>query len=401
MKAYKIKIYPNRAQQRALDANFGCCRFIYNKMIEINQKKYHRTGKGLSGYDMQGYLPKLKKQYPWLKEANAQSLQMVCHNLADAYNKFFQKKRGYPNFKKKNSNRSFSAITACQLMEAQIKLPKIGLVKFRGGKRLKGKAKTFTISKDATGYYVSILFDNGKQEIAPQEVKNVLGVDLGIKDFVALSNNKKIKNLKIIKTHERALRKWQKALARRTKGSKKREQAKLMVGRINKKIANQRLDYAHKISRQIVNGCDNQTAIAIESLNVAGMMKNHKLAKSIADCGWYQFATFLKYKAADVGKRVIEIDRFYPSSKTCSSCGIVNGDLKLNDREWTCSSCESKHDRDLNAAINIAMEGARIYKVDRKFAGGENISLEEILKNISLSSLDEADNLFIGQSEIY
>jgi putative transposase len=383
MKAFKVKIYPNKAQQKALDANFGCCRFIYNKMIEINQKKYHRTGKGLSGYDMQSFLPKLKKQYPWLKEANSQSLQIVCHNLADAYSKFFQKKGGYPKFKKKGAKQSFSAITNCQLFENQIKLPKIKLIKFRGGKRPEGKTKGFTISKDATGYYVSILFDNGKKNIIEQEVNNVLGIDLGIKDFATLSNGKKVKNINFTKCHARRLRKWQKALARRIKGSKKREQAKRMVSKIHKKIANQRLDFAHKISRQIVNSCDNQTAIAVESLAVSNMMKNHKLAKSIADCGWSQFGTFLKYKASDVGKQVIEIGRFYPSSKTCSSCGVVKENLTLAIREWQCNHCQTKHDRDLNAAINIAMEGARIYKAGRKLAGGEDISLDLILQSIN------------------
>jgi len=382
MKAYKVKIYPNKTQQKALDANFGCCRFVYNKMIEINQKKYHRTGKGLSSYEMSAYLPKIKKQYTFLKEANSQSLQVVCHNLADAYSKFFQKRRGFPNFKKKNHKQSFSTTNNCRLLENRLSLPKIGLVKFRGGERPEGKTKAFTISKDATGYYASILFDDGKKNILEQEVNNVLGIDLGIKDFAILSNGKKVKNMRFTKTHERKLRKWQKALSRRVKGGKKREQAKIMVGRIHKNIANQRLDFAHKVSRQIVNSCDNQTAIAVESLAVSNMMKNHSLAKSIADCAWNQFGTFLKYKAADVGKQVIEIGRFYPSSKTCSSCGVVNGDLKLSDRNWKCSSCESEHDRDLNAAINIAMEGARIYKAGRKLAGGEDVSLGMILQNI-------------------
>lgn len=382
MKAFLIKIYPNKKQQKALDANFDACRFVYNKMIEISQKKYHRTGKSLSGYDMQSYLPKLKKQFSFLKQSNAQSLQIVCHNLAEAYGKFFRKRAGYPNFKKKKIRQSFSCITDCQLLEKQIKLPKIGLVKFKGGAKPEGKTKTFTISKDATGYYVSILFDNGKQQIVPQGIESVLGLDLGIKDFAVLSNGSRIKNKKLLTGSERVLKKWQKALSRRVKGSKKREQAKLMIGRIHKKIANQRLDFAHKVSRQIVNSCDNQTAIAVESLAISNMMKNRKLAKSIADCGWGQFGTFLKYKSADVGKQVIEIGRFYPSSKTCSSCGVVNGDLKLSDRNWKCGDCGSEHDRDLNAAINIAMEGARIHKADRMFAGGGEISLEEILQNI-------------------
>lgn len=382
MKSFKVKIYPNKTQQKALDANFDCCRFVYNKMIEINQKKYHRTGRGLSGYDMQSYLPKIKKQYPFLKEANSQSLQIVCHNLADAYSKFFQKKRGYPNFKKKNNKQSFSIVTNCQILQNKLKLPKVKFIKFRGGKRPEGKAKTFIILKDATGYYASINIDAGMEKVSEQEVNNVLGIDLGIKDFAILSNGKKVKNMKFTKCHERRLRKWQKALSRRITGSKKREQAKIVVGKIHKKIANQRLDFAHKVSRQIVNSCDNQTAISVESLTVSNMMKNRKLAKSIADCGWSQFGIFLKYKAADVGKQVIEIGRFYPSSKTCSSCGVVNGDLKLSDRSWKCSSCESEHDRDLNAAINIAMEGARIYKAGRKLAGGEGISLGMILQNI-------------------
>lgn len=356
-------------------------------MIEINQKKYQRTGESLSGYDMQDYLPKIKKQYPFLKDATAQSLQVVCHNLAKAYKHFFSKRADYPSFKKRRNKQSFSVISNCKLLEKQVKLPKVGLIKFRGGKRPEGKPKTFTISKDATGYYVSISFDEGEKNIKDQAVSNVLGIDLGVKDFAALSTNQKVRNQKFTKNHERSLRKWQQALSRRVKGSKKREQAKLMIGKLHKKILNQRKDFAHKVSRQVVNSCDNQTAIAIESLAVSNMIKNHKLAKSIADCGWNQFEIFLKYKSADVGKQVFEIGRFYSSSKVCSSCGVVNGDLKLSDRNWKCSSCESEHDRDLNAAINIAMEGARIYKADRKSAGGEEISLEVILQNINQAAL--------------
>ena len=382
MKAFRVKIYPNKTQQKALDANFNCCRFVYNKMIEINQKKYHRTGKGLSGYDMASYLPKIKNQYPFLKEANAQSLQIVCHNLADAYNRFFQKKSGYPNFKKKNSKQSSSYITGTSLLEKHVKLQKVGLVKFRGGKKPEGKTKTFTVSKEAGNYYVSINIEEPQKEIIEQKINNVLGIDLGIKDFAVLSNKTRIPNNKFLNKEKRKIKKWQKALSRRQKGSKKREQAKQILARINQKVSNRRKDFAHKVSRFIVNSCDNQTAISVESLTVKNMMKNHSLAEKIADCGWSQFLTFLKYKSKDVGKQVIEIGRFYPSSKTCSSCGIVNGDLKLNDRAWTCSSCKTEHDRDTNAAINIAFEGARIFKAGGMLAGGEEISLDLILQNI-------------------
>jgi len=393
MKAFKVKIYPNKTQQLMIDGNFGCARFIYNKMIEINQKKYHRTGKSLSGYDMQAYLPKLKKQYPFLKEVNSQSLQIVCHNLAEAYSRFFQKKSGYPSFKKRGVGDSFSVITNCKLLDNEIKLPKVKKVKFRGGCRPTGKVKRFVVSKDATGYYCSILFDEGKKEIALEKVNNLVGVDVGIKDFAICSNKVIIKNPRYTEEFERKLKKAQQSLSRKQKGSKKRAQAKTRVAKIHKKISNKRMDFAHKISRQIVNSCDNQTAIAIESLTISGMMKNHNLAKSIADCGWSQFGNFLKYKAADVGKQVIEVGRFYPSSKTCSSCGVVNSDLKLSDRKWTCEGCKSEHDRDFNASLNIAMEGARTLKAGSVLASGEDISLEIILKNIKESDLCEADNL--------
>lgn len=388
MKAYLVKIYPNKTQQKALDANFGCARFVYNKMIEIHQKKYKRTGKSLSGYDMQSYLPKIKKQYPFLKEADSQSLQIVCHNLADAYKRFFRKQSGYPRFKKRKNGQSFACFNGCHLKENKLKLPKIKLIKFRGGDKPEGKTKTFAVSKDSTGYYVSIFLNNPAKEVISENINNLLGIDLGLKDLIIISSGKKIKNNKFTKKHERNLRKWQKTLSRRKIGSKKRAQAKIMVGRIHKKISNQRKDFAHKISRQIVNSCDNQTAIAVEDLNVKGMVKNRKLAKSISDAGWYQFKTFLKYKAADVGKQVIEVDRFYPSSKTCSSCGVVNGDLKLSDRNWICSSCKTEHDRDLNASLNIALEAAR------NVAGGDVLRLERLRSGI-LSNVYETDNLAI------
>lgn len=276
-----------------------------------------------------------------------------------------------------------------------MKLPKASWTKFRGGNiSTAEKFKSVTVSRDSTGcYYASLLFDTGGSPIEAQKVSNILGLDLGIKDLATLSTGRKLPNNKFFRQKQRALRKAQKALARKQKGSKKREQARLQVAKLHKKIANQRKDYNHKISRLIVNSCDNQTAIAVESLNVSGMMKNHKLAKAIADCGWYQLGTFLKYKAADVGKQVIEVGRFYPSSKTCSSCGTIHSSLTLDVREWQCSSCGVIHDRDHNAAINIAMEGARILKTAGRAVGGEEINLQLVLQNITRSSLVEADKI--------
>lgn len=369
MKGYLIKLYPNKTQQKQIEQNLGCARWVYNEMIKINQKKYHRTGKGLSGYDMQSYLPKLKKQYPWLKEAYSQSLQISCHNLADAYGKFFRKQGGYPTFKKKNSKQSFSCITGTELLDNKIKLPKIGFLTFRGGNKPDGVAKTFTISKDSTGYYASILFKEEKT-IQQEEVKSLVGIDVGIKDFAVCSNGITIANLKHLKQQKKKLKTLQQKLARQTKGSKKRQQNKIAIARLHKKIANQRKDYAHKNSRLIVNSLKSHESIAVEDLNIKGMMKNHKLAENIADCGWSQFVNFLKYKTQDVGKQVIGCDRFFPSSKTCSSCGIVNNNLTLKDREWTCNECGVSHNRDFNASVNISLEGLRIYKSLSKSDGG-------------------------------
>lgn len=391
-KAYLIKIYPSKEQISQINQHIGSCRWLYNQMISISQKVYHRKGKHLSKYDMQAYIPKLKKQYPWLKETGSQSLQMTCHQADSAFGKFFKKQGGFPNFKKKTHQGSFSAITNCSIKDKHIILPKIGKIKFRGGDKPNGEAKRFTISKDATGYYCSILFDNKEELPIKQKITNIVGIDIGIKDFAVCSNGLVIKNKKFGNKEKQRLRKWQKALSRRQKNSKKKEQARIMVGKIQKKIANQRKDYAHKNSRLIINNCKSQ-AIALENLNIAGMLKNHKLANSIADCGWYQFKQFLYYKAEAVGKQVIEIDRFYPSSKICNCCSFVNNALTLKDREWQCPECLIKHNRDVNASLNIAMEGARIYyKSQTDCSSGEKISLEMVLKNIKSSSLVEADN---------
>jgi len=393
MKGYNIKIYPNKEQKILLDKNFGAVRWTYNTMIIVNQKKYHRTGKGLSGYDMQSYLPKLKKQYKWLAEVNSQSLQIACQQLDKGYTKFFKKQGGYPKFKKKNSKNSFSCITNCQLLEKHIKLPKLGLVKFRGGTKPQGVPKTFTISKDATGYYASIIFDNGKQEIKMQEINNVIGIDVGIKDFATLSNGVVIPNQKFLLQSQKRLKKLQQKFSRQEKTSKKRQQTKILIARLHKKIANQRKDFNHKTSKAILNLCENQTHIGVENLNIQGMMTNHKLAKSIADVAWSQFLNFLEYKSAEAGKYVLKVGTFFPSSKTCSSCGVVNKSLTLAMRVWECSMCKVKHNRDINASVNIAMESIRNWCSTHQ--SREKINLEMVLQNIKSSSLVEADKLYL------
>ncbi len=367
-RGYQIKLYPDEAQKILLDKHFGCVRWVYNEMIKINQKKYHRTGKGLSGYDMQSYLPKLKKQYPWLAEVNASAMQMVCHNLADAYNKFFKKQGGYPNFKKKGSG-TFSSVNNTYFKGNKIRLPKLGEIAFRGGDMPEGKIKRFTVSESAGSYYCSVRIEvvDAPKLKAP---KKILGLDLGLKDLVVTSAGQSV-----VAPKRRLSKIKAQALTRCNKGSKRRSKAKLALAKEHKKIANQRKDFNHKITSILVADSENQ-AFAMENLNVSGMMKNHCLARSIADAGWYQFKAFLTYKAHAVGKPVLEVDRFYPSSKTCSECGLVNQNLTLSMRGWSCE-CGAVHQRDLNAARNIALEAAR------NVARGGNVKPETLVRKVA------------------
>ncbi len=357
-RGYKVKLYPTKAQAVLLDKHFGCARWVYNQMIVINQKKYHRTGKGLTGYEMSGYLPKLKKQYPWLAEVSASSLQFVCHNLADAYGKFFRKQAGYPRFKKRNGRGSFTNIGGSHLMEKHIQLPKLAKVKYRGGDRPEGKVRKFITSQRAGKYYTSVVIDTPAHEPDAAEPSRILGIDLGLHDFIVTSDGQRIKPPKYLRKYQAALRRAQQTLARRKKGSNRKARARLAVAVLHEKIANKRKDFPHKTTRSLIDVAENQ-GYGVEDLNIKGMMANHSLAKSIADSGWYQFLVFLKYKAAAVGKPVLEVNRWFPSSKACSACGIVNRTLTLSQREWTCGACGSSHDRDINAALNIALETAR------------------------------------------
>lgn len=379
-KGFTVKLYPNQEQALLLDKHFGCARWVYNEMIKINQKKYHRTGRGLSGYDMQSYLPKLKKQYTWLKEVNASSLQIVCHNLADAYNNFFKKRAGYPKFKRKGQD-SFITINGSYFKGNKIRLPKLGQVTFRGGDMPEGKLKRITVKKIAGCYYATALIDDGLETPATQTPKNILGIDLGLKDLIVTSAGKVVKAPKFFNKAQKALKAKQQSLARKTKGSKRRAKAKLEVAKLHQKVSNQRKDFNHKLTKDLVSNSENQ-AFAIENLSVKNMMGNHKLAKHIADCGWSQFITFLNYKALAVGKPVLEVGRFFPSSKTCSECGVVKQSLPLSVREWRCEDCGALHHRDINAAINIAKE------VARNVTRGDGLS-----PSILLGSIGEAQSL--------
>jgi putative transposase len=327
-------------------------------MIVIQQKRYHRTGKGMSGYDLQNMLPKLKKQYPWLAEVNSQSLQIVCHDLAGAYTRFFKKKAKYPAFKKKGHGGSFTCINNSRFEDKHIRIPKVGLIRFRGGDKPDGEIKRFTIKERAGKFYASILFDNGKDAPKPVVAKTLTGLDVGLNDLIVASNGNIFSAPKFLRKSRAKLHAAQKALSRCVKGSNGRRKARLKLAAIHMHVANQRKDFNHKITKVLTADTKNQ-GFAIEDLNVRGMMRNHCLAGSIGDAGWHQFRTFLTYKADAIGKQVIEVGRFFPSSKTCSACGLVREQLSLAVREWKCDGCGSVHQRDFNAAKNIAFEALR------------------------------------------
>jgi len=358
-KAYKFRIYPNTEQQTALAKSFGCTRWYWNYALNLCQENYKVTVKGLTRKVIKGLLPGLKKEYPWLSDAYSQCLQVVALNLSTAYKNFFEKRAKLPKFKSKHSRQSISYPAHVKFEGNLLKLPgKVGLVYCCRHRDFEGTIKTVTISKNPDGkYYASVLIDDGKEKPKSSIEGNAIGIDLGLTHFCITSDGSKYDNPKHFVKHQRNLKRKQQKLSRQKKGSNSRQKAKKLVAKTHSKISRCREDFLHKLSRKIVN--KNQV-IAVENLNVKGMVRNHNLAKSISDCGWGMFCTMLKYKSEIEGKTYIEVDRFFPSSKTCHVCLNQVDSLPLDIRTWTCEHCQTTHDRDINASINIKNEALRI-----------------------------------------
>ena len=372
-KAYKFRIYPTNEQQIALAKAFGCCRWFWNYSLNLCQETYLTTGKGLSRGAIQGLLPSLKKEYSWLTDAYSQCLQYVALNLSTAYKNFFEKRTGLPRFKSKHGKQSISYPSNVKLDGDHLKIPgKIGLIYCKQDRKFDGQIKTVTVSLNPDGkYYASVLVDDGRELAQLSTEGKAIGIDLGLTHFCITSNGSKFDNPRHTTKYARNLKKKQQSLARKQKSSKNRYKAKSKVSKVHSKIRRVREDFLHKLSRKIVN--ENQV-IAVENLNVKGMVRNHNLAKAISDCGWGQFCTMLKYKSEWSGKTYIEVDRFFASSKTCSVCLNRVDSLSLDIRDWTCSQCNTHHDRDVNAAINIRNEALRILDLGtRSTANGGNV----------------------------
>ena len=373
LKAYKFRIYPTEEQEIFFAKTFGCVRKVYNLMLNDRKKAYEEVKNDPSKKMIFPTPAKYKKEFPFLKEVDSLALANAQLNLDKAYKNFFRDKSvGFPRFKsKKNPVQSYTTNnqngTVALIDNKFIKVPKLkSLIRIKLHRQPKGRIKSATISRHSSGkYYISLLC---KEEISElPKTNSAIGIDLGITDFAILSDGQKIDNNKFTSKMEKKLKREQRKLSRRAllaknKGiplseAKNYQKQKRKVARLHEKVMNQRTDFLNKLSTEIIK---NHDIICIEDLNVKGMLRNHKLARSISDVSWSSFVAKLQYKADWYGREIIKVDTWFPSSQICSECGHKDGKKSLDIREWTCPICHTHHDRDINASINILIEGLRI-----------------------------------------
>ncbi len=351
---YRFRLYPNKEQEEFLNRQIGHCRFVYNKLLEIAKRDYEQEGKKWNYYQYKRLLSELKEEFPFLKEANSQSLQEAVKWLDRAFKNFFKGLAKFPKFKSKKRTNSVSIPQHFRIEGNKVRIPKLRTpIRFIKHREIEGKVKSISITKTLTGkFYLNVLVE---KEIEPLvETSKVIAIDVGLTHFCALSTGRKVENPKhLIKTEQR-IKKLQRQLSRKKKGGRRFRILAKRIAKLHEKVRNQRDDFLHKLSKQIIR--DNQ-AVVVEDLNVKGLVQNTKLSKHIADASWRRFIQFLEYKARLYGRILIKVDKFYPSSKLCHKCGFKKKDLKLLDREWECPRCGAEHDRDFNATLNLLKEG--------------------------------------------
>jgi putative transposase len=375
LRAIKIRLYPNKTQEEYILSLLGSYRFVYNQCLALKKEKYTEESKNYGLKELGNFFHQdltKDENYTWLRDHNTKVLKQSVINLLDSYKRFFVNGNGFPKFKSKHDNQQScrfpsEAISKKNDYESnRISLTNnIKDIKFKCSDKYKSylnkhksNIKSATLTKTKSGnYFLSILVDGDLMKSKSQPTNDFIGLDLGIKDFIITSEGETFDNIKIKRSNQKKLAKLHRELSRKQKGGSNRNKSKIKLAKLYEKLNNKKQNYLHHITNQLL---DENQVIVIEDLNVKGMMKNHNLAKSIQELSLYRFKEMLRYKAEWYGNHIVEIDRFFPSSKLCNSCGHKNSELKLSDREWTCSSCGTKHDRDLNAAINILNEGKRI-----------------------------------------
>jgi putative transposase len=374
LKGIKIKLYPNKTQQVYISKLLGCYRFVYNKCLDKKKTAYANDKSNLGLNELGNYfhhdLTK-SEDYIFLTEHNTKVLKQSILNILNSYKKFFSNGNGFPKFKSKHDNKQSCrfpidtiSITNNYLSGKLTLTKQLKSLKFRCSDKDKNylnkyklgiKSATLTRTK-SENYFLSILVEGNVEKQLPKAINDIVGIDLGIKDFIICSNGKTYENIRIKRNNQKKIVKLNRQLSKKINGSNNKNKARIKLAKFHEKLNNQKENYLHQVTNQLLN--ENQI-VAIEDLNVNGMMSNHKLAKSIQELSLYRFKSMLIYKANWYDRHVIEIDRFYPSSKLCSVCGYKNDELTLWNREWTCPICKTHHDRDLNAAKNIEKEGLR------------------------------------------
>ncbi len=362
-KAFKYRIYPSKKQKELIQKTFGCSRFVYNYFLDLKINEYKNNGKSLSYYDTSKLLTQLKKENDWLKEPDKDSLQKSLKDLDVAYQKFFKEHTGFPKFKSKKdrhqSYRTSYSNNNIRFEDRFIKLPKLGLVKIRDKQTLQGRILNATISQEPNGHYYCSLCCTDVEMPQYQKTNQNIGIDLGICDFAIFSDGTKIENPRFYEKSERKLARLQRELSRKTIGGSNWNKARIKVAKLQKHISNQRNDFLHKLTTDIVRNYD---VICIEDLDVKSMKETDSKTrnKHVGDVSWSEFRRQLTYKSQWYGKKVSVIGRYYPSSQICHICGNRDGKKQENIREWICPKCGSELDRDINAAINILNEGLRL-----------------------------------------